>query len=72
MLPSKEYWDNSTTIFSDVQESRLSQIKVLKRRVAPATVVVRQSIIRRTEVGGCDSDDTAREAPFGVTLMVAS
>lgn len=71
MLPFEEYRDNSGTIGCNVQESRLSQIEVLKRRIAPPTIVIGQSVIRRTEVGGCDSDATG-EAPIGVTLMVAS
>lgn len=64
-LPSEEYGYNSSSILSNVQESRLGQIKVLKRGVAPATIVVRESRIRRAKVGGSDSDG-AREAPLRV------
>jgi len=38
---------------------------MFKRGVAPATIVIRESIIRRAKVGGCHSDN-AREAPLGV------
>lgn len=54
---------------SNVQESRLGQIKVLKRGVAPATIVIRESLIRRAKVGGSDSDG-AREAPLRVVIAL--
>lgn len=52
---------------SDLQESRLGHVKVLKRRIAPPTVVVGQGIVRGAEVSGSDSDGTG-EAPTGVVV----
>lgn len=39
-LPSEGYGDYASAVLSDLQESRLSQIEVLERRVAPAAVVI--------------------------------
>jgi hypothetical protein len=64
-LPSEEYGYNSSSILSNVQESRLGQIKMLERGIAPATIVIRESRIWRAKVGGSDSDG-AREAPLRV------
>lgn len=40
---------------------------MLQGRVAPSTVVIGQTKVRRTEVGGGDGDD-AGKAPFGVIV----
>lgn len=66
-LPSEEYRDNPSTILSNLQESRLSQIEVFERRIAPPAIVIGQSLIRWAEVGGRDNDVTM-EAPFGVVV----
>lgn len=72
-IPSEEDGDDSSSILCNVQERRLGQIKMLKRGIAPAAIVVRQSIIRRAKVGGSHSDG-AREAPLriiGATYLIA-
>lgn len=66
-LPSEEYRNNSSSKLSNLQESRLCQIKMLERGVAPASIVIRQSIIRRAKVGGCHSNGTGM-APFGIIV----
>ena len=64
---SEGNWNNSSFVLSNLQESRLSKIKVLQRRVAPATIVVSQCKVRGAEV--CGSNDYATgEAPFGVSV----
>ncbi len=72
--PSKGNGHDSSTVLSNLQESRLGQIEVLEGRVAPATIVVRQSVVRWAKV--CSGDgDGGREAPFGVVVashLVAS
>lgn len=52
---------------SNLQESGLSQVEVLERRIAPPTVVVRQSVVRGAEVSGGQGDGTG-EAPFGIIV----
>lgn len=64
--PSEGYWDNSCSVLSDFEESRLGHVEVLERRVAPATVVVRQGQVGRAKVGG-GHDDRAGEAPFRIS-----
>ncbi|KAK3015344.1 hypothetical protein RJ639_007287 [Escallonia herrerae] len=48
-----------------IEESRLSQIKVAKRGIAPSTIVIRQGVVRWTEVGR-DHGDGSWQAPFGI------
>lgn len=64
-LPSERDRDNSSSILSDMQESRLGQIEVLKRRITPTTIGVGQSQVRRAKVRRGD-DDRAWKTPFGV------
>ncbi|KAL2322279.1 hypothetical protein Fmac_026658 [Flemingia macrophylla] len=59
--------NNSSFVLSNFQESRLSQIKVLQREVAPATIAIRECKVRGAEVCGSDNNATG-EAPFGVTV----
>lgn len=67
VLPSEGNWNNSSFVLSNLQESRLSKIKVLQGRVAPATIAVGECIVRRAEV--CGSDQYAsRETPSWVTV----
>ncbi|KAF3774714.1 hypothetical protein EJ110_NYTH52512 [Nymphaea thermarum] len=64
-LPSECNWNNPRPVPSNLQKSRLSQIKVLEGRVAPPAIVVRQHIVGRAEVGGRHRD-RARQAPLRV------
>lgn len=66
-LPSEGNGNNPSFVLCNLQESRLSQIKVLQWRVAPATIVIRQSIVRGAEVCG-SNNDASREAPSGVLI----
>ncbi|GMP79609.1 hypothetical protein CsSME_00035087 [Camellia sinensis var. sinensis] len=66
-LPLKRDWNNSSSVLSNLQESRLCQIKVLEERVAPPTIVIRLGRVRWTEV--CSShNDGPREAQLWVTI----
>lgn len=67
IIPSEGDRDYSSSVLSNLEESRLGQVKVLERRVAPAAVVVRQGQVWRAEVCGCDGDG-AGEAPFRVVV----
>lgn len=69
VLPSERYRNDSGLIFRDVQESRLCQVEVLARGIAPPTIIIRQCIVRRAEVGDRNGDG-AREAPLGVTTAL--
>lgn len=64
--PSVSNRHNPCSVLSNVLEYRLREIEVLKRRVAPASSVVRKGIVRRAEIGGCDHNG-AWQAPSGVT-----
>lgn len=67
LLPSEGNRNNSSFVLSNLQESRLSKIEVLQRRVAPTTIVISQCKVRGAEV--CGSNDYATgEAPFGVSV----
>ena len=66
-IPSEEYRNNPCTILRNLQERRLRQIEVFTRRIAPATIVTRQSRVRRAEVGGGDGDNS-RPTPFRVVI----
>lgn len=63
--PSVGHRYDASTIFGNMQESGLSQIKVLERGIAPAAIVVRELVVRWAEVGGSDGDG-AHKTPFGV------
>lgn len=58
-VPSIGNRDDSSAVFCNFQESRLGQIKVLERGIAPAAVVIGKRIVRRAEVGGSDGNGTA-------------
>ena len=64
--PSVSNRHNSCSVLSNVLEYRLREIKVLKRRVAPASSVVGEGIVWRAEIGGCDHNG-AWQAPCRVT-----
>lgn len=66
---SKHHWNNSSLILRDMQESRLCQVKVLARGIAPPTIFVRQCVVRGAEIGDGDSDG-APETPLGVTIAL--
>ncbi|KAK2997924.1 hypothetical protein RJ639_026080 [Escallonia herrerae] len=66
-IPSECYGHNSGTVLSYLQESGLCHVKMLQGRIAPATVVVRQSRVWRAEIGGSDGDGGG-EAPSGVVV----
>ena len=61
-LPSVCHRHYSSFILGNAQEHRLREIKVVQRRVAPATCIAGQGIVWRAEVGGSDHNG-AREAP---------
>jgi hypothetical protein len=64
-LPSVGHRYNTSTVSGNVLEDRLREIKVVLRRVTPPPCIVRQGIVWRAEIGGCDQNG-ARQAPFGV------
>lgn len=64
-LPSERYGNDACLVFSYLQESRLSHVKMLEWRVAPSAIVAGQVEVRRAEIGGGD-DDGAREAPLRI------
>ncbi len=53
-LLAVEDWNNASLILSNLKESRLGHVKMVKRRVAPATIIIGFRGIGRTEVGCCD------------------
>ena len=59
--------DNTGSVLGNLQESRLSQVKVLEGRVAPPTIVISQRRVRGAEVCSSHSDGS-REAPFRVII----
>lgn len=67
LLPSEGNWDNPSSVLGNLQESRLSQIEVLERGVAPATIVIREGKVGRAKVG-CRDHDGPWEAPPGVVI----
>lgn len=68
-LPSKSDRDDPSSVLCNLQESRLGQVKVLERRIAPPAIVVRQSKVWRTEVGSSDSDGPGKTPSW---VIVAS
>ena len=56
-LPSVNYGNNTSSVLGNVLENRLREIKVVIRRVTPASW--------RAEVSGCDHNG-ARQAPLWV------
>lgn len=66
-LPSEENWHNSGTVLGHLEENWHGEIKMGARRIAPATIVVRQSIVGRAEIGGRDQNRrVTRVTPFWV------
>lgn len=64
--PSEENWDDASFPVCDAREHRLRQVEMPQGRVAPAAVVVGQSVVGRTEVGGRDRHfGSAWEAMLG-------
>lgn len=67
MLPFEEDGDDSSAILGDFPEGRLSQIEVLERGIAPATIVISQCVVGRAEISGSDCDGTG-EAPLRIIV----
>ena len=63
--PSVQYRNYPSLILRDLQEGRLRQVEVLERGVAPPTVVIRFTRVRRTVVGSSHGDG-ACDAPLSV------
>lgn len=63
--------NNASSVDANLLPSRLSHIEVLKRRVAPSSIVVWESEIRRAEISGSDSDGGAFDAPSWVCFVIA-
>lgn len=65
--PAEGDGDNTSFVLSDLEKHGHGKVEVGARRVAPAAIVVGQSEVWRTEVGGSDEDGgVAWVAPFGV------
>ncbi|KVI03618.1 hypothetical protein Ccrd_018075 [Cynara cardunculus var. scolymus] len=63
-IPAVRDGDDAGAILGDFKEHGHGEIEVGTRRVAPPTIVVRESVIRRAEIGGGDGDGGAtRVAP---------
>jgi hypothetical protein len=56
--PSVGNRDNTSFVLSNALKNRLREIEMMKRRVTPTTSVIGKSVVRRTEIGGCDNDST--------------
>jgi hypothetical protein len=66
-LPSEGDGHYSSTVFCNLQESRLCQIKMLEWRIAPSSIVIGLRQIGRAKV--CSGDgDGAGPAPSGVIV----
>lgn len=65
-IPLEQNRDNSTSVDANLFPGRLSHIKVLERRVAPASIVVRESKVRRAEICGSNGNRCSFYAPSGV------
>lgn len=61
---------DSSSVDADLFPSGLSHVEMLEGRVAPPTVVVRESGVRRAEIGGSDRDGSSFDAPPGVSFVV--
>ena len=64
-IPSVRNRHNSSSILSNVLEDRLRKVKVMQRRIAPTSCIVRESIVWRAEIGGCDHNG-ASQAPLTI------
>lgn len=70
-LPAVNDGDNSGTVFSDMEEHRHGEVEMRARRVTPTAVVVRQSIVRGTEVSSSNEDGrTSGMAPLWVIVTL--
>lgn len=69
--PLEDNRHDPTSVNTDLFPSRLSHIKMLERRVAPAAIVVWESIVRRAEVCCSNGDGYSFLAPLGIYLVVA-
>ena len=65
-IPAEGDRDDSGPVLGNLEEGRLGHVKVLKRRVAPPTIGVRQGIVRRAKICSCNYN-ASREAPFWVS-----
>lgn len=66
-LPSEGNRHNPSAVLGNLQESRLGQIKVLERRIAPAAIIVGLSKVRWAKV--CSSNnDASRTTPSRVIV----
>jgi UDP-N-acetylglucosamine enolpyruvyl transferase len=69
-IPLKQNRHDSSSINTNLFPSRLSHIKVLERRVAPASIVVWKSIIRGAEICCSNGHRIAFNTPSGVCLKI--
>lgn len=63
---SVENWYNSCLVLGDFLKSKLRHVKVLSWRIAPTTVIVRESVVWWTEVCGGNCDAGTLDAPLGL------
>uniref|UniRef100_A0A1J3DE11 Uncharacterized protein n=1 Tax=Noccaea caerulescens TaxID=107243 RepID=A0A1J3DE11_NOCCA len=61
--------DNAGTILSDLEKSWLGEVEMLKRRIAPSTVVIGEAKVRWAKVSGGDGD-SGRETPSRVIVTL--
>lgn len=69
VVPSKGHRHNASPVLSNLQESRLGHVKMRAGRVAPATIVTWQRVVRWAEVGSSHGD-RARKAPLLVIVAL--
>lgn len=65
-------WDDAATVDADLLPRGLRHVKMLTGRVAPASVVIRESVVRRAEIGGGDGDGDALSAPTRLCFEVTN
>lgn len=61
---------DSSSVDADLFPSGLSHVEMLEGRVAPPTIVIRESVVWRAEVGGGDRDGNSFDAPPRVGFVV--
>ena len=69
-IPSVNNGNNSSSVNGDLLPRRLRHVKMLKRRIAPTSVIVGQSKIWRTEICCRNGNRFSRQTPLIISTSV--
>lgn len=70
LVPLVNDRDDTASVDTDLFPGRLGHVEMLKRRIAPTSIVARKSEVGRTEIGGGDCNGSSFNTPSGVRMVI--